>query len=175
MTVASTIFASATVFADDRGDRYRRHDDREHGHGRYHDRHTDVRVDINLGRSFYEERVTRVWVEPVYRTVCDRVWIEPVHKTVCDRVWVPDRWEVRRVVHGHGRHQCVRYERVLVERGHYETRERSVLVCDGRWETVERQELVTPGHWEERVEHVRVDRHERHGDVVFDLFAHLRR
>ena len=75
--------APALAFADrggryDRGDRYR---DRDHDH------HSDVRVDINIGSgpvicepARVEERVTRVWVEPVYRTVCDRVWIEPVYR-----------------------------------------------------------------------------------------------
>src|SRR5438477_9152580 len=44
-----------------------------------------------------EPRVERVWVEPVYRTVCDRVWLAPQYRTVCDRVWrepvVQDRCE----------------------------------------------------------------------------------
>src|SRR5437016_2758779 len=57
-----------------------------------------------------EERIARIWVEPVYRTVCDtvydqpeyrcvvdRVWKEPVYRTTCERVWVPDRYEVSEV------------------------------------------------------------------------------
>src|SRR5947208_2508843 len=75
-----------------------------------------------------EERQTRVWVEPVYRTVCDRHWVEPVYQTVCDhvwrepvvntvceRVWVPDRYDVQDVARWrHGCRVIVR-ERVLLE------------------------------------------------------------
>src|SRR5688500_9520136 len=83
----------------------------------------------------YAFRETKVWVEPVYRTVCDRVWVEaeyrtvcekvwvaPETKVVCEKIWVPDRYEHRTVVrrdrHGH----VIRCEeRVLVQRGHYRT------------------------------------------------------
>ena len=103
-----------------RGGESRRDDDR-----RDHDRgHSDHRsggyFDILIGGGtfssprppFYppppcEERVwvppvyrtvcDRRWVEPVYRTVCDRVWIEPVTQTTCERIWVADRYESRNV------------------------------------------------------------------------------
>ncbi|HEY8665830.1 MAG TPA: hypothetical protein VIL86_04150 [Tepidisphaeraceae bacterium] len=143
-----------------------------------------VDVDIRVGDRHeprYEERETRVWVEPVYRTdcqrvwvqpvyrtVCDRVWVAPVTQTVCDRVWIPDRYEDRRVEHyQHGRCVVV-IEHCLVERGHwaeqqrqvvvrdgyYQNVERQELVCDGHWDNVDRQVLVTPGHWEGRGERV---------------------
>ena len=41
----------------------------------------------------------------------------------------------------------VRYERVLLEPGHYEDRTREVVSPAG-WDLIERQELVTPGRWE---------------------------
>jgi hypothetical protein len=173
---------------DDHGGRYHnaRQTDRyyrdRHDHARdTHDRtRTDVRIDINLGRPryepVYEERTTRVWVEPVYRTVCERVWIEPVYRKELDRVWVPDRWEYRDVVHRdrHG-HRVIRRQRVLVERGHWDTIERSVLACEGYFKTVERQELVSPGHWEYRTERVQVGERRGHGNPFVQLFADLHR
>src|SRR5438067_818555 len=39
----------------------------------------------------------RVWVEPVYRTVCQRVWREPVTEVVYEHVWVEGRQEMREV------------------------------------------------------------------------------
>lgn len=122
------------------------------------------------------EEPRRIWVEPVYRTVCDRVWVEPVYRTECqrvwiepvyqdvqERVWIPDRWEVQRFQTVENGRRVMRERRVLVERGHFEVRcrkvmvregcwqevPRQVLVCAGHWQTIERQELVTPGHWEE--------------------------
>lgn len=206
---------------EDRGDRYRddrgRYERRDEGYDdRRDDRRGDsiewqrrngilprrderpsIHVDVDIHRphrpvQVYEDRVTKVWVEPVYRTVTDRVWREPVYRTVtdrvwvepvvreeCERVWVPDRWEVRDVV----RYECgvtvVTRQRVLVEPGHFEMRprpvvmapgrwecvERQELVCEGRWEFVERQELVCPGRWEMRTERVPVlvDRHDHRG------------
>lgn len=138
-------------------------------------RFRDERIDFRIGerRDRFEER--RVWVEPVYRTVCDKVWVEPVYRTevqrvwcepvyqtVCEKVWVPDRYEVREVVRNeHGR-RVIRRERILCERGHYVEQNRQVLVSAGHWDnvekrfcvsegywsTVERRECVTPGHWE---------------------------
>src|ERR1044072_1710055 len=78
------------------------HDQGEHrayGHDREERRDRDDhrgggRVEIDVRAGGYERppvavtREARVWVEPVYRTVCDRVWVEPVYRTVCDRVWV---------------------------------------------------------------------------------------
>ena len=116
----------------------------------------------------------RVWVEPVYRTICDQRWVEPVYRTVTDRVWcepvvqrvtervwVPDKYETR-PVDPFGR--TVALKKVLVKCGHYEDRCRDVVIkpghydqvcrqelaCAGHYENVERQELMTPGHWEVR-------------------------
>jgi hypothetical protein len=135
-------------------------------------RFRDGRVDIR-----YEDRCDerRVWVQPVYRTVCEQVWIAPeyrteceriwcppVTQTICEKVWCPDRYQVREIVsHERGR-RVIRRERILVERGHWvnqerqvvvrpgewKTIERQVLVCEGHYKTVERQELVRAGHWE---------------------------
>lgn len=103
--------------------------------------HDDFRIDVHIGPRgplfgwyddrprYYEDRDVRVWVEPVYRTVCDRVWC-------------PDRYEDRDVVEYYRGYRRVIRERVLVERGHYQD--------------VPRQELVVPGHWETHIEHVRV-------------------
>src|SRR5689334_14456983 len=66
-------------------DRYDHHDHYDHHDG-------NVRVDVGFGQRCEPrvvERQVRVWVEPVYRTVCDRVWVEPVVRTECERVWVP--------------------------------------------------------------------------------------
>ena len=80
--------------------------------------------------------------EPVFENREVRVWVDPVYRTVCDRVWVPDRFEDRDVVHyWHGMRR-VSVERVLVEPGHYQD--------------VQRQEVVTPGHYETHIERVRV-------------------
>src|SRR6478752_2244056 len=117
---------------------------------REHDNRTAI--DVEFGRYHPDPgcavRETKVWVEPVYRTVCDKVWVEPVYrtvteqvyrapetKTVCEKVWVPDRFETRTSVR-RDRGRVVRCEdRVLVEPAHYTTVERTVEVCPGRWET----------------------------------------
>ena len=96
------------------------------------------------------ERTARVWVPPVYRTVCEQVWVPPTYRTVCERVWVPDRYEERCETEGFGHFRRTRTVRVLVERGHYEDVERQVEVAAGYYKTVERQELVCEGHWEDR-------------------------
>jgi hypothetical protein len=122
---------------DQRSDERRRDYDNGGDHDRDRDRsHTDVRIDINLGRPryepVYEERTTRVWVEPTYRTVCDRVWVQPIYRTDCDRVWEPDRFAYRDVVYrDHGR-RVIRQERVLVEPGHWEYRTERVQVGERR-------------------------------------------
>ena len=134
-------------------DRY----DRDHDRG---DRFRDERVDFRVGERHgpFEER--RVWVEPVYRTVCDKVWVEPVYRTdcekvwcepvyqtVCEKVWCPDRYEVReRVSYERGRKVIYR-DRILVERGHYVEQNRQVLVQAGHWDTIEKRVCVTEGHW----------------------------
>ena len=114
----------------------------------------------------------RVWVEPVYRTVCDQRWVEPVYRDVCDRVWCPpivqqvhervwvgDKYEwlpnsthggtvgVTKVLVkcGHWEDRC---RDVIVKEGHFDEVRRQELVCAGHYESVERQECVTPGHWE---------------------------
>lgn len=114
----------------------------------------------------------RIWVEPVYRTVCDQRWVEPVYRTVTDRVWcppvvqqvherirVPDKYKYeavdtfgrtgmlrqKLVAPGHYEEVC---RDVVVKPGHYDEVSRQELVCGGHYENVERQELVTPGHFE---------------------------
>lgn len=96
------------------------------------------------------ERTARVWVPPVYRTVCEQVWVPPTYRTVCERVWVPDRYEERCETIGHGPFRRTRTVRVLVEPAHYEDVERQIEVAAGYYKTVERQELVCEGHWEDR-------------------------
>jgi hypothetical protein len=131
---------------DDRHDNNWHDNDHKDGHG--------VNVDVRIGSRppEYRTRETRVWVPPVYRTVVDRRWVEPVYRTESQRVWVPDRYEERQFVGPHGRLRC---ESVLVEPGHYETREARVCVSEGHWESCDRQELVSAGHYEVRVERVR--------------------
>jgi hypothetical protein len=129
----------------DRGDRYER---RDWGRG-YRD-HNDTRFDfgIRIGEPYPAPATERVWVAPVYRTVCDRVWIEPAYRTECDRVWVEPVYEFRNVVRWERGRRIVCREQVLACAGHFETRERQVLVTPGHFENVERQELVAAGHWE---------------------------
>ena len=143
------------------------------GHdGRYDRRETrfgtrEVRVWVP---PVYKTVCDKRWIEPVYQTVCEKKWVEPVYQTVCEKAWVPDVFETR---------ECRRYdprcgrtvtviERVLVRPGHFENRdrqvcvtaghfetcERRVCVAEGRFETVDRQELVCDGHYETRVERV---------------------
>lgn len=140
-----------------------------------------VHIDVRTGGTICEspvlmDRATQVWVEPVYRTVCDKVWVEPVYRSVCEkvwvmpvvekrveRVWVPERRELRSVWRGRVMTQewvCVagHYEDVsrdvVVVAGHYEDVPKQVLVREGYWQNVERQELVCAGHWETRVDRV---------------------
>ena len=165
------------------------HDDNDFGFG----------LNIRIGEPYPAPRRERVWVEPVYRTVCEkvwvepvyrdeceRVWVEPVYRTVCDRVWVPARVEVSYVdrVGWHGRVYRDRVERVVAP-GHFEEVRRQELVTPGRWEehprrvlvtagffrTVERQELVSAGHWEWRP--VGADRRDV-GRGEFGLYARSR-
>ena len=79
---------------------------------------------------------------PVYETREVHVWIDPVYRTVCERVWVPDQFEYRDVVRYGYHHRWIERQRVLVSPGHFED--------------VSRQELLAPGHWETRLEQVRV-------------------
>lgn len=171
---------------------------RDWDHDRDHDRGGSSHVEISVGDRSYERipvtQVDRVWVEPVYRTVCDRQWVPAQYRNVIDRVWVPeskqcivdrvwvpDCYEYRDVeVRGRWNHG-IEKERVLVERAHYEDRNREVcvpahfedatrqeLVCDAHWENVDRQELVSAGHWEER--RVVVEpRHEEHSNARISL------
>lgn len=182
--------STTQAVAGERGyDRGREGSYRPRWEERSHERHDDdPRVDLNIqfGRSGprYEERQVRVWVEPVYKTVCDRVWVGPEYRTVsdrvwrepivrieCERLWVPARYEehwITRVDRRGCRERVC--ERVCVEPGHFderrhevvvkpgcwETVERRELVCEGHWKTIERQELVCDGHYEWRTERVRV-------------------
>jgi len=142
---------------------------------RYAERCRDeVRVGVSIGDRpvLIEERTTRVWIEPVYRTVYDQVWIEPVYRDECDRVWVPDQYAIREVVVWDCGRRIVRRQRVLVCPGHFEDVHRRVLVCAGRWETVARQELVCAGHWKTRTERVPVA---AGGGFNLDIFARVNR
>jgi hypothetical protein len=121
---------------------------------------------------------TRVWVEPIYRTVSQRQWVDADYQTVAERVWVPttttastqhvwmpDRYGWRDVETYEWGRRYLHREWVLVEAGHYEDVlgpavcvpghyedvQRQQLVCDGHWAMVDHQELVAPGHWETRV------------------------
>ena len=112
----------------------------------------------------------RVWVEPVYRTVCDqrwvpatyrtvidRVWVAPVTRTQCDRVWVEPRYEWvdgQRVMTEPGHYVDGQPREVVVTPGHYEDRSRQELVADGHYESFERQELAVPDHFETRCREV---------------------
>jgi len=149
---------------DDHDREYRNHDD--------HDRDRDAHARVGVQIGGHDE--DRVWVEPVYRTVCDQVyvpaeyrtvtdhvWIAPVTQKVSERVWIEPKYEAR-PVDPFGRIHAV--EKVQVKPGHYEDVCRDVvvtpgcyqdvqrqeLVCDAHYTSVERQELLTPGHWETR-------------------------
>jgi hypothetical protein len=154
---------------DDRGDRD--HDD--------HDRDDHARVGVQIGGGRDDCAPDRVWVEPVYRTVCDQVYVPAEYRTVCDhvwvapvtrkvteRVWIEPKYEARPVdpfgrIHAVEKVQvkCGHYEdvchEVVVTPGHYEDVQRQELVCDAHYTSVERQELLTPGHWEYRGGHER--------------------
>jgi len=143
-----------SAFAGDRYDRGDRYDHHDYGHDRDHN---DYKIDfgIRVGEPYgypAPAPVTqRVWVEPVYRTVCDRVWVQPVYRTECDRVWVEPVYQVRDGVRWERGRRVVCRENVLVAPGHWESRDRQVLVSAGYWQNVDRQELVCAGHWEDRV------------------------
>lgn len=147
----------------------------------------DVRVEVVVPGDSCPPPVTvarQVWVEPVYRTVCDRQWVEPTYRTVVDRVWVPAVTRAAAPVQvwvpdQYGYQDGVSYDRrgrphavqvpVLLAAGHYETTAgcqtivtpgyyqdvtRQELACAGHWAAVERQELVCPGHYQTRYETV---------------------
>jgi len=160
--------AQQTDRRDDHRDNDRRETDRRDSDRRDYDRHDDVRVRID-DRPAAETRVwvepvyrtvdTQQWVAPVYRTVTDHVWHAPITRTECDRVWVPDKYtEVHSPFNA-----ATPPQRVLIKKGHYEDRNREVvvkegyyedvcrqaLVCDGHYEAVSRQELISAGHWED--------------------------
>jgi hypothetical protein len=119
----------------------------------------DFGTGIDIGRTHRPEPVRverRVWVEPIYRDVCERVWVEPIYRTVEERVWVPDRYEQRVSYEGWGNRRRTVVTTLLVECGHWEIRPRQVLVRDGYWQEVRRKALVTPGHWETVCEDVPV-------------------
>ncbi|HEY7087714.1 MAG TPA: hypothetical protein VH518_06460 [Tepidisphaeraceae bacterium] len=142
---------AASTFAGDRWD----HGDRYDHHDWHHDNHDNGHYffGIRIGEPYpaYPAPVTqRVWVAPVYQTVCDHVWVEPVYRTDCDRVWVEPAYQARNVVRWeHGR-RVVCSEQVLVAAGHFEDRPHQVLVTPGHFEDVQRQVVLTPGHWEDR-------------------------
>ena len=100
--------------------------------------HDGVRLDVQLPIP----PVVIAAPAPVYETREVRVWVEPVYRSVCQRVWVPDQFEFRDVVHQGYHHRWIERERVLVTPGHFED--------------VTHQEVVTPGHWESHLEQVRV-------------------
>ena len=132
----------------------------------------------------YAPQPAQVWVEPVYRTVCDRqwvpatvqtvttrVWVAPVTTTATQRVFVPDQFGWRTVLayDGWGRpyrarqwvlvapaHDEDRENAVVVTPGHYEDVPQQQVVSEGHWTSVDRQELVAPGHWEARVDTVAI-------------------
>jgi hypothetical protein len=89
----------------------------------------------------------RVWVEPVYRTICRRVWVEPVTRMEYERVYVPPRYEYREIVMWEDGVKVIRRERVCVEPGHWEMQRREVVVTPGGWRMVETRELVSGGYW----------------------------
>jgi hypothetical protein len=80
---------------------------------------------------------------PVYADREVRIWVEPVYQTVCDRVWVPDQYTDREVVYYRHGWRHATHEQVLVTPGHFEN--------------VNRQVVVTPGHYETHIEHVLVN------------------
>jgi len=154
LATGAVALAAAPAYAGPRGGYYDRYNHYDHHHD------DNVHVDVGFGQRYEprcQERQVRVWVEPVYRTVCDRVWVEPVVRTEYERVWVPAVYEWQEVTRRDfcGRLERVR-ERVEVSPGHYDERRREVVVRPGHWDTVERQELVCAGHYEWRTERVRV-------------------
>src|SRR4051812_11888493 len=99
--VTLALAGAAAVAALGAGPSLAQADRYDRGHDRY-DRFRDERVDFRIGERHDPVEERRVWVEPVYRTVCDkvfvepvyrteieRVWCEPVYQTVCEKVWVP--------------------------------------------------------------------------------------
>ncbi len=97
----------------------------------------------------YDVRCERVWVEPIYETRCERVWREPVMQDRCERVWIPDRYETREVryIDYCGR-LVIRYDNVLVERGHYVEQKTQVVIREGYFETAEQRICVREGGWQ---------------------------
>jgi hypothetical protein len=201
-----TLAAAPASYAGEAGRYYgpERRDGDGAGRDWRHDGHKDgddfaLGLNIRIGEPYPAPRRERVWVEPVYRTVCEKIWVEPVYRdecervwvapvyrTVCDRVWVPARVEVRYVdrVGRHGRVYRDRVEQVVAP-GHFDEVRRQELVTSGRWEehprrvlvtagyfrTVERQELVSAGHWEWRP--AGADRRD-YGRSEFGLYARSR-
>lgn len=99
----------------------------------------------------YEERCSRIWIEPVYEDRCERIWIEPVYETRCDRVWIEPVYEVRCVTRFDpvcGRMVTV-HERVCVQPGRWDMVHRKVCVREGRWDEVRRRVCVREGRWQE--------------------------
>lgn len=153
----------------------------------HHDVHIDVAVPVVVdpGPDACPPPVQvarQVWVEPVYRTVCDRQWVEPVTRTCTDHVWippvtttaapaavwVPDQYAWRegvsydaygyprrcrvQVLVAAGHYQTTGGGTVVVTPGYYQDVTRTEVVAVGHWQDVQRQEVVAAGHWETRVD-----------------------
>ena len=170
--LAAPVASQAAGFDRGRDDHWRteyrvpeRHEDRHDGKG--------IDVDLRIGaiRPEYATREVKVWVPATYRTVVDRQWVEPVYRTETERVWVPERTEERQVHYRDYGRDCVRIERVVVDPGHYESRERRVCVTECHWENCERQELVCEGHYESHTERVKVERRMSPLEVVNPALA----
>jgi len=136
----------------------------DHGHAvigvRIEENCAPRRVWIN---AVYENRETKVWVEPVYRTECVPVFVNEYFETKIDRVWIEPAYEVREVVRfDHGR-RCLSRERVLVRAGGWQNVERRVCV-PAHYRNEDRQVLVTAGHFECRTDQVCV--REGHWNVI---------
>jgi hypothetical protein len=127
----------------------------------------DVVVDPQPCSPVVVDHVDRVWVEPVYRTVCDRVWVAPVVEDRDLHTWVPDRYELQDVVVREHHHTFVTQQNVLVEPAHDVCERQQVVVTPGDWADVPRQEVIVAGHYEDRCAPVIVEpRHETRVDIL---------
>lgn len=100
---------------------------------------------------------TRVWYEPVYRTVAKQVWCEPVYQTVARQVWcAPVTYQKPCVSYDHCGKAVTSYQTVVVTPGQYKAVYEKALVQAGQYKTVQEQVLVEEGHYKTVQEEVLV-------------------
>jgi len=110
----------------------------------HHDDDDRPRVRVDFGRielGFRSWPVIEVTPAPctVYEDRATRIWVEPVCRTVVDRVWVDAQFEDREIHRGRGIYR----DRVCVRPAHFEDVTRQEVAVPSHYETrIERVQVL---------------------------------